>query len=350
MTRVATHRHCVAVLIVVACLPALTLIIAAGMSGCKDVDPDVVADMAGDLTVSPAEVDLGTVSADEGVIVHTVSIDNRAKEDAELLLVETSCGCTTAEVSRRVIEPGASMDIAVQVVLRDLDARKPLLQTVDLRYRIGERVVQRRVTLRGRLVQPWDVEPLQLELGDGEQSLVRLKNPTDRDFTIIQALSDTEGVRVLPDAPIRVPAGALTEIGVRRDGVMDPADAAVLTLVDESGRKRQITVFPKPEQHVVVELGTIGPDGSFGINQFLDGYPSGRIVTVVGQTPQGWDFETATLASSRSGERTVLVLTGSYSGTASGPVEFAATLVGGEDIHIPIIVRAFVPRGLQPPP
>jgi hypothetical protein len=80
-------------------LPALIL------AGCNwgGEDPQV--------TVSPVGFDFGNISADP--VTTTFAVNNHGNRSLQIESITTSCGCTTAEISRQTIGPGESAKLTV---------------------------------------------------------------------------------------------------------------------------------------------------------------------------------------------------------------------------------------------
>ncbi len=69
--------------------------------------------------------DFGTVELVDNAVdlQHTFVLTNRSRRTIEIANVKTSCGCTAADPSTRTLPPGASVEIAATLTLKD-DVRK----------------------------------------------------------------------------------------------------------------------------------------------------------------------------------------------------------------------------------
>lgn len=63
------------------------------------------------IEVNPKSYDFGTIPKE--AISHTFSITNTGTAALQINKVSTSCGCTTAEIGSKSIEPGQSTDMLV---------------------------------------------------------------------------------------------------------------------------------------------------------------------------------------------------------------------------------------------
>ena len=69
------------------------------------------------MEIEPEEHDFGDVSQDQK-LVYAFTVRNDGTEDLEILRISTSCGCTAAIPSDRVVRPGDSTKLEVTLETR----------------------------------------------------------------------------------------------------------------------------------------------------------------------------------------------------------------------------------------
>lgn len=74
--------------------------------------PDDQAGSNPQINITPEFFDFGEIQYGDEV-THTFKIKNSGDEVLEIIKVATSCGCTSAEVSRKKINPGEYTDLLV---------------------------------------------------------------------------------------------------------------------------------------------------------------------------------------------------------------------------------------------
>ena len=57
-----------------------------------------IASAGGVILVSPTEYDLGEVPYEGGIVVREFNVENAGEEDLKISSLETSCGCTSAQI------------------------------------------------------------------------------------------------------------------------------------------------------------------------------------------------------------------------------------------------------------
>ncbi|MDP3882935.1 MAG: DUF1573 domain-containing protein [Candidatus Staskawiczbacteria bacterium] len=65
------------------------------------------------ILISPESFDFGEIQYGD-IVTHNFGVTNSGKSDLEIKRVATSCGCTTAKISRQIIKPGESADLVVE--------------------------------------------------------------------------------------------------------------------------------------------------------------------------------------------------------------------------------------------
>ena len=72
--------------------------------------------------------DFGEKSSDESVIEHNFLIQNTGTADLEINKVQTTCGCTLAELEKSILQPGESTILKAKLTLagRDGEIQKPI--------------------------------------------------------------------------------------------------------------------------------------------------------------------------------------------------------------------------------
>lgn len=83
---------------------SLGLLLLALVAGC--------AQQPGQVELSASEYDFGTIPNDKAVS-QTFELRNVGRGKLEILGVSTSCGCTTAELSKRQLGPGETAELTV---------------------------------------------------------------------------------------------------------------------------------------------------------------------------------------------------------------------------------------------
>jgi len=64
------------------------------------------------MEIEPKEHDFGGVKQDQK-LVHEFTVNNVGSEDLEIRRISTSCGCTAAILTKRIVKPGESTTLEV---------------------------------------------------------------------------------------------------------------------------------------------------------------------------------------------------------------------------------------------
>ena len=69
------------------------------------------------MEIEPKEHDFGGVKQDQK-LVHEFTVNNVGTEDLEIRRISTSCGCTAAIITKRIVKPGESTTLEVVLETR----------------------------------------------------------------------------------------------------------------------------------------------------------------------------------------------------------------------------------------
>ena len=86
------------------------------VSGEMQVDGTQVREMqeaASSLKLVPEKYEFGVISKEGGVVTTTFTVTNTSQQTVTIEEMSTSCGCTSAEISNKVIESGKSVELQV---------------------------------------------------------------------------------------------------------------------------------------------------------------------------------------------------------------------------------------------
>jgi hypothetical protein len=100
-------------------------------------------------------------------VEHTFVVRNEGDLTLEIGNVRTSCGCTVANVSDKMLEPGESTDVVVVLDLKNRKGRQHKVITVECNDRSQPRY---RLQLQGEAVSNIDLQPSRLYLGQVDDS------------------------------------------------------------------------------------------------------------------------------------------------------------------------------------
>lgn len=138
--------------------------------------------------------DFGSAKSGD-VVKHLFRLENRGKRDLDIRRIRTDCGCATAELSRNIVPPGESVDVAVELSLLGLagDVQKRMvIDTNDIHrpYTI--------LVMRGTVEADIQVEPgeLLIDLSDGEEYAVEVFCEQNADFEVTKVSAGTPALEV----------------------------------------------------------------------------------------------------------------------------------------------------------
>ncbi len=89
------------------------------------------------MEIEPKEHDFGGVKQDQK-LVHEFTVNNVGSEDLEIRRISTSCGCTAAILTKRIVKPGES--VTLEVVLETRKYKGVIDKSVSVASNDRERV------------------------------------------------------------------------------------------------------------------------------------------------------------------------------------------------------------------
>ena len=78
------------------------------------VDPDLQVKKDPKISVKGDSYDFGKIAKSGGVVSTSFVVRNEGREDLKIENISTSCGCTSAEIEKNIIEPGQSTELTVR--------------------------------------------------------------------------------------------------------------------------------------------------------------------------------------------------------------------------------------------
>lgn len=139
-----------------------------------------VALAAPEIATKQAEFDFGSVD-NRQIIKHTFVLTNAGDEDLTISQVKPACGCTVTELSKKVLPPGESVDLNVQVTLKGMKGHQLKQITVESNDPQKPKLV---LALRGEATSPITITPARLLFGEvvpGAAAPVLVANADDND-------------------------------------------------------------------------------------------------------------------------------------------------------------------------
>lgn len=66
------------------------------------------------IAVEPSRIDLGTISKANGIVKASYKITNKGNRRLKIYSTFSSCGCTTADLKNKTLEPGESLELTAE--------------------------------------------------------------------------------------------------------------------------------------------------------------------------------------------------------------------------------------------
>lgn len=203
----------------------------------------VVAIAAPDLTVDQPVFDFGTIAQGKKV-EHVFILKNKGTTPLTIKNTSTSCGCTAANVSSSVIQPGKSAEIKTTFDSSNFTGK--VTKTVSVETDAPQNPV-RTLTLKGTIVEEVIISPRQINLGKikaGEKKEITLtvENKGSKKLHLIDVKTSLPQVTSSVSKSVIPPGGTATILvtATTRDG--DRFLSGYLSLKTSNPHKSIITI------------------------------------------------------------------------------------------------------------
>ena len=282
--------------------------------------------------------DFGTIREVDGKVSHTFRFENVSRKPVVIIAVQTSCGCTVPEYSKRPLMPGERGEITLTYNPAD----RPGVFSREADVYAADRQVVATLHIEGAVeARPRSVEEMYpFDLGGGvrasamfvpfgyvshgepKQSYIDVVNTSEREVSMAVRHAERSGALTI-HAPSRLAAGAKGEIRLEYSvpvgsGVYATADDAAEVVVD--GRPAQIRLtanaivvekyapgseFPAPQAQLnknIVNFGTVKHSASSvrAVMTMANGGGDALRVDAVEFSGEGSEAVSTTLAAGES--------------------------------------------------
>jgi hypothetical protein len=158
------------------------------------------------LSLDATNYDFGTV-AQGSKVVHEFEIRNTGKADLVVQRVAPSCGCTTTQLASPIIKPGTAEKVRVTFDTSGFigDKTKTVLIASN-----DPQNPEKTVTLKGRVVSTYSVEPSRLDFGDVAPSSPLANRQKEITFSVSEG-SDISITKITSLSPYLVASPVSTQ-------------------------------------------------------------------------------------------------------------------------------------------
>ncbi|WP_243372616.1 DUF1573 domain-containing protein [Geotalea sp. SG265] len=201
------------------------------------------AHAASQVTVPEGNFNFGTIVQGEK-LHHTFSIKNTGDSPLSILRVVPSCGCTAANASSPVIQPGRSGEI--KIVFDSTNFSGKVTKSIALETN-DPKTPSYTLTLNGNIIEEIQITPRQVSLGQikvgsSARSMVTLINRGNRPLSILSAKAQIPQITAeVSKKQLRTGEAATIEI-TATPRATDRILSGYLTITTDSPRKSEIII------------------------------------------------------------------------------------------------------------